>query len=299
MEIRANYILVGLFTLLILLGGLAFTLWTASLGKDVPMVEYDISFTESVKGLSVNSDVLFIGIRVGKVTRIKISDITPGEVKVRIQVAADTPVREDSVAQLEIRGLTGGVLISITGGTAQSPLKHVPEGAVGVIDYEPSPLTSVVAQMPDVLSSVHQTLRRVEKVFSDENSIAVSNILTSLDAFSTVLANRSHTIDTILLDAEKLARNFDLLAANANEALVTDVKATTQSMNSIAKRVDRTLTGMEPGLRQFSTQGLSEFRMLMVEARNLVHVLTRLSQKMESDPRRYLFGVPVKEVTNP
>ena len=299
MEIRANYILVGIFTLLILFGGLAFTLWTASLGKDVPMVEYDISFTESVKGLSVNSDVLFIGIRVGKVTRIKISDTVPGEVKVRISIAADTPVREDSVAQLEIRGLTGGVLISITGGTAESPLKQIPEGVVGLINYEPSPLTSVVSQMPDVIASANQTLRRIEKVFSDENAAAVSNILLSLDAFSTVLANRSHTIDTILLDAEKMTKNFDLLAANANEALVTDVKSTTKAMNNIAKRVDRTLSTMEPGLKQFSNQGLSEMRTLMVEMRTLVHILTRVGQKMESDPRRFLFGVPVKEVKNP
>ena len=298
MEIRANYILVGLFTLLMLFGGLGFTLWTAKRDKDVPMARYDISFNESVRGLSVNSDVLFSGVRVGKVEQIKISEVTPGAVRVRILIAADTPVRENSQAQLIVVGLTGTSAITISGGTVNSPLMKVPDGAVGELHYEPSPLSSVVAQMPDVLASANLLLRRMERMFSERNAQSFTTMMDSMASVAQVFADRAETIDKILANAEKAAHDFDLLVLNANKALMGDVKAASESMNKIAKRLDATLSVMEPGLKQFSNQGLADARMLMVEMRNLVHVLTRVSQKLESDPRRFMFGEPVKEYNN-
>lgn len=298
MEIRANYLIVGLFTLAVLIGGVGFSLWIASRDKDVPMTEYEISFNESVKGLSVNSDVLFIGIRVGKVTQIKISGVTPGEVRVRVAIAADTPVRENSRAQLEVRGITGVSVVSISGGTADSPLIDVPDGAVGEIPPEQSALASVFAQMPDVLSSASHVLSNVNKVFSEENIAAVSGILGDLRTVSATLADNAQTIDHLLKESEKLARSADRLLGNANQALITDVKETTEAMSRIAARVDSTLTVMEPGLRQFTTQGLSDLRMLLIEMRNMAHVLTRVGQKLESDPRRFLFGDQHQEYRN-
>ncbi len=298
MEIRANYILVGLFTLLMLFGGLGFTLWTAKRDKDVPMTRYDISFNESVRGLSVNSDVLFSGVRVGKVEQIKISEVTPGAVRVRILIAADTPVRENSQAQLIVVGLTGTSAITISGGTVNSPLMKVPDGAVGELHYEPSPLSSVVAQMPDVLASANLLLRRMERMFSERNAQSFTTMMDSMASVAQVIADRAETIDKILANAEKAAHDFDLLVLNANKALMGDVKAASESMSKIAKRLDATLSVMEPGLKQFSNQGLADARMLMVEMRNLVHVLTRVSQKLESDPRRFMFGEPVKEYDN-
>ena len=226
--------------------------------------------------------------------QIKISEVTPGSVRVRISIASDTPVREDSQAQLSVMGLTGVSQITISGGTTLSPLMKVPEGDVGRIHYEPSPLS----QVPDMVASVNQLLRRMDRMFSEKNAQAVTSMLTSLAKVSEVFADRSEEIDAVLTSAESAARNFDLLVLNANKALTTDVKSTSASMSRITKRVDATLTAIEPGLKQFSNRGLSEMRMLMTEMRNLVHVLTRIGQKLESDPRRFLFGEPVKEYNN-
>lgn len=295
MEIRANYILVGLFTLLVLFGALAFTLWVASRDKDMAITEYDISVTESTKGLSVNSDVLFIGIRVGKVTAIRISHVTPGEVMVRIAIDADTPVREDSIAQLEIRGLTGGAVLAISGGTEDSPLKKVPEGHVGEIRYEPSPLSSAMMQMPEIMSGIHHTLKRLDRVLSPDNIRAFSSILHDINDVTAAFAERRQSLDSIVMQAEQAVRNFDRFIATANNTLATDVKSTAESMNRIARRVDHTLKVVEPGLKQFGTQGLAEMRVLMVEMRGLVQTLTRLTKRMENDPRRFFFGNTVKE----
>jgi phospholipid/cholesterol/gamma-HCH transport system substrate-binding protein len=290
METRANYVLVGAFTLLTLFAAGVFILWIGGKGKNTAMAEYEISSNESVRGLSINSDVLFTGIRVGTVTGITISRITPGEVHIRISIAADTPVREDSVAQIEARGITGISAISISGGSAHSPLIHVPKGKVGTILFAPSTLSSVVTQVPDVLTSASSVLRGMEQMFSEENVLAVNEILTSLARTSGALADRSESINTILLEAEKSGVRLNTLLATANEA--------SAAVTGMAKRVDSTLTTMEPGLKQFSTQGLADTRMLVVEMRNLVHVFTRVGQKLESDPRRFLFGDSVQEYQN-
>ena len=295
MEIRANYVMVGLFTILVLLGGVGFTLWIGTQGKNVPMTDYEISFNESVKGLSVNNDVLFNGIRVGRVSKITISPVTPGEVKVLVTIASDTPVRMDSVASLELRGITGVSVVSISGGTAESPLMQVPEDGIGHIQYEPSPFSSVVAQIPDVMASANQVLQRIEGVFSDENTQALSNTLASFNQVSGVLSARAESIDNILAELESSTKNLNLLLASANTAMTTDIKDTSQSWRNISRRIDSTLNVMEPGLKQFSTQGLADMRLLVVEMRNMVHVLTRVGEKLDSDPRRYLFGEPVKE----
>lgn len=298
METRANYVIVGIFTLLVGLGITAFLLWVGGRGQNKPMVEYDISFNESVKGLSVNNDVLFTGIRVGKVTDIKISRVTPGEVRVRISIDADTPVREDSVAQLEPRGITGISIVSISGGTAQSPLIRVDPGQVGVIRYEPSPLSSVVAQMPDVLTSTNQILQRVEIFFSKENAAAFTNILASLSEVSGALAARTDSINAILIRAEKSSAELETLLATANTVFATDIKSTSAAVKDMARRGDAIFAAMQPGLKQFSTQGLADMRVLIVELRNMAQTLTRLGQAIENEPRRFLFGNTVQEYHN-
>ncbi len=290
-EIRANYIIVGAFTLAVLFGGFIFTLWSAKSSKDVLLAYYDISFNESVKGLSVGNDVLFTGIRVGAVTGIRISQTTPGAVTVRVGIDAETPVREDSEAKLELQGLTGISVISISGGTAGSPLSRPAEGKAGTIRYTPSPLTAVVNRVPETLANVNALLRRLELVLSDENIAHINNTVASLDKITAALANRADSIDAILTHAEKTSRDLQVLVGKAGD----DLLATGEALGRAARRADETMKSLEPGMKQFSREGLSELRMLLVEARNLMHVLTRVGQKLENDPRRFLFGDPVQE----
>ena len=276
MEVRANYIVVGAFTLGLILAGIFFTMWIAKWDKGIPMTEYDIYMKESVTGLSVNNDVVFTGVRVGSVTRIKISETQPGAVVVRVSVTADTPVRENSEASLQIQGVTGVSIISITGGTAASPIMQVPAGTVGSIRFKPSPLASVLHSLPETLASINNLLIRMEGVFSDKNLESLTITLDSLADVSSKLAARAGALDAVLVDAEKAGGN-----------LVT-----------FSEKVNRMAANIEPGLKQFSNEGLTDMRMLMLEARTLVQTLTRLSKQLESDPRRFFFGESVQEYKN-
>ena len=298
MEIRANHALVGFFTLLILFAAGMFVLWIGGPGRNTPKAQYEIVVKDSVRGLSINSDVLFSGIRVGNVTDIRINRDAPGEVFIRISIEADTPVREGSAARLDVHGITGMAVVFITAGSTQSPLLRPLAGEVATIRYEPSPMASAVHQVPNMLSSSFTILRRAEQLLAEENVQAVNDILVSLAQISRTLADRSDSINAILLETEKISAELGVLIGIAHEVLGEDMKQTSVAISGVARRADSALAAMEPGLRQFSTQGLADFRMLLVELRNLAHVFTRVGQKLESDPRGFLFGDTVQEYHN-
>lgn len=276
MEVRANYVMVGAITLGLLLSAVLFTMWIAKQNKGTPMAQYNIHMKESVAGLSVNNPVLFTGVRVGAVTHITISETEPGAVVVRVSIAADTPVRADSEASLAMQGITGVSIVSISGGTADSPLMSIPEGTVGTIGFKPSPLASVMQNIPETISSVNRVLARMEGVFSDENVRSLTVTLDSMARITSSLADKVDTLDSILEDAGKASDNMAAFSAKAKSMVA----------------------GLEPGIKQFSQEGLADLRMLMLEARNLVQSLTRVTRQLGNDPRRFLFGDQVKEYKN-
>ena len=111
METRANYVLVGSFVLVMVVSLLVFVVWFGKVQFEAEAKRFEIVFTGSVTGLSAGSPVRYSGVRVGEVRSIRLDEEDPGKVDVIIEVAADTPIREDTVARLEIQGLTGGLYV--------------------------------------------------------------------------------------------------------------------------------------------------------------------------------------------
>jgi phospholipid/cholesterol/gamma-HCH transport system substrate-binding protein len=68
METRANYVLIGLFTLAVIAGAFGFVYWFNTIGGAGERATYRIVFDGSVSGLRTGASVLFNGIRVGEVT---------------------------------------------------------------------------------------------------------------------------------------------------------------------------------------------------------------------------------------
>jgi len=280
MEIRANYILVGVFTLSAMLGILFGILWLSKDTKKGALDLYDINFTESVSGLSIGNPVLFSGIRVGQVEDIKISETAPGAVKVRIVVRADTPVREDSRARLEMQGLTGSSAVAISGGTAASPLVNIAPGEAGIIQSQPSPLAAVMAEAPDTFAQARVVLENLQQILSPENKEKITEILSSTARLTATLADNSGTMTEV----------FTATKDNLNE-LQALLRSTTRAVDSIEK----TVSALSPELKRVSSDTLPQFRILMAEMRNLVQTLSRISQKIDNNPRNFLFGNTTKE----
>lgn len=69
METKANYVLVGIFTLAVCVAAFVFVYWIARYGDRQEMTTLEIRIAGSVTGLAEGSQVLFNGIKVGTVRR--------------------------------------------------------------------------------------------------------------------------------------------------------------------------------------------------------------------------------------
>ncbi|WP_299727234.1 MlaD family protein [uncultured Tateyamaria sp.] len=222
METKANYVLIGLFTLGGILGALGLLLWLAKVEVDRQYAYYDILF-EDVSGLGSASDVRYNGLPVGQVVDLDLDEVDSSKVRVRIEVAADTPVNTETVAKLQSQGVTGVSFVGLSGGSETSAA--LPSNSE--IPSERSALQSVFEGAPLVLDRAVELLENVNDVFDPQNREAVATLLENL-------SSASARIDTVLTDFESLSG--DLGSAAREIADFTD------RLDTLADTAETTLT---------------------------------------------------------
>lgn len=305
METRASYTVVGAFTLLIVAGAMLFVLWSAK-NEQGRMRTYEIEFYQSVSGLSVGSPVLLEGVRVGQVSSIKVSPDEPGRVIVRVQVAEDAPVRHNSEATLEPQGVTGISAIAISGGTRDSPLLSASTEGVARIPFRPSRLQQIMNSAPSILLAMDDVIKRAANLLAPENLEGVGRLLASLADIAETLSAGREDMTKGLAGFGQAGQSFSVsgkhlekLMADARTLVDRDIRGAAQSVSKAAGDFSAAVGVVEPGLTRFSRDSVDEFNRLLVEARRLTSSLARLTQKLESDPRRFLFGNSVPEFSVP
>ena len=116
METRANFVVIGAFTLAVIAGAFLFVLWMAGYGGASNLARYRIVFQGSVSGLARGGVVLFNGLRVGEVKSVDFLRNDPSRVAAEVEIDNGIPVRADTLVRLEMQGLTGASAIALTGG---------------------------------------------------------------------------------------------------------------------------------------------------------------------------------------
>lgn len=305
METRASYMIVGTFALLIVIGSLLFVLWTAR-NSQSDMRTYEVVFYQSVSGLSVGGPVTLEGVRIGQVSGIKVSPQDPGQVIVRVLVAPDAPVRENSQATLEPQGVTGMSAVAISGGTADSPMLVAREGVIPRIPTKPSRLQEIMNSVPSILSALDKMVERANSLLSKENTEIAGRFLASLTEITETLAKNKDSIGRGVVGFGEAGQSFavsgkrlEKLMGSAQTLVDKDIRDTIQSLGKAAKQLDMMIATAEPGVTKFSRDSVDELHRLMVEARRLVSSLATLTRKIESDPRRFLLGNSIPEFSTP
>jgi phospholipid/cholesterol/gamma-HCH transport system substrate-binding protein len=147
-----------------------------------------------VPGLYVGSAVLFNGIRVGDVTSVGLNPARPRQVLATISVMKDTPIREDTRVNVEQQGLTGGVAVTLTGGTSTERLPT--DGGLATLVAPPN-----VGR--DWTQSARDAFQEVEQIL-DENRIPVNETIENIRVFTDALARNTDKVDGILTGIERM-----------------------------------------------------------------------------------------------
>ena len=271
METRANYALVGLFTLAAIVGGFGFVYWFNAVGGSADRAVYRLVFDGSVSGLRTGASVLFNGIRVGEVTELKLDPAAPRAVIAMVSIEKVVAVRTDTSVNLEYQGVTGTASIALRGGSQGAAL---PPG-------NPPTLTVDAAGAQDVTQAAREAMRRIDSLVSD-NEAVLKGALKNIEAFSQTLAANSQRIDHILSGAE------GLLGGGADQP--GDIAQAARAIKSAAENLDARSAEISTGLTRFSTSGLREWERLAIDGRRTLAEVDKMVKNIDRNPSRLIFG---------
>jgi phospholipid/cholesterol/gamma-HCH transport system substrate-binding protein len=242
METRANHIMVGFFVLLLAFGLLGFVLWLAKFQFDQEFARYDIVFERTVTGLREGSAVRYSGVHVGEVIAVDLDPDRPTAIRVTIEVQKRTPVRADSLATLELEGLTGGRYVLLSGGDAGAPPLEPPPGRDRAeIPPGSSSFEQVLEDAPEVLENINLLLLRAQALLSDTNLSNIEQLIGNLTAVTAAIADNRGNVEKLIADAVLTMENL----RDATGSLETMAGSLETNVQLLTERADSTLTAFE------------------------------------------------------
>src|SRR5215470_4405512 len=225
METRGSYIAVGAFVLVLILGIVGFVVWVGKFSTRQEFARYDILFAGSVTGLQVDGTVRYRGVPVGRIINIEIDPKNIATIRVTIEIDADTPVRTDTEASIELQGITGVTYILLKGGKQDSPsLAKTMKEPYPVIASIPSRIERLFESAPDLLSKATLLIDRVTLLFSDENEQNISATLANLRALSDRFSKGGGNLDAMLESGKSALAKIDSMSTEL-EGLAKDLRS--------------------------------------------------------------------------
>jgi len=297
METRANYVLIGSFTLIISVCLLLFALWAAKYSASREWREFEVIFHEPVTGLSEGSSVLYNGLSVGTVSALALAPDDPRAVIARLRLQAGTPIRADTRARLSLPSLTGAPIIQLTGGHPDAPPLTSADGKTPIIRTEASALQNIA-------DTANLLVERLDRVLSEDNIARINGTLANLQQLTTVLAARDADIDALMRNAFTASQQLAATLTTTNRAMDGLDQHLVQRLPDLIERLDHTLTGLDSvassldtiltdnraSMQQFASEGLPQLGPTLTELRALAEDLRQIGERFDAHPLRYLLG---------
>ncbi|MGI6853433.1 MlaD family protein [Mesorhizobium sp. 1B3] len=269
METRANYIIVGIFTIVAVLSAFAFVYWTSAIGDRGETTTLRIRIPGSASGLGPGSAVLFNGVKVGTIRRVYLDVNKPTEALADAEIDRLTPITRSTRADIGIAGLTGQASVDLTGADPREPnllAEAEARGEVAVINANPSAVTNLLQTAQDIFARTNTVLSQLEGFVKDvrgplaktvsnaetfsnalaRNSEGVDRFLESVSKLSTELAGVSGKLDGTLRAAEDLLKSVD---RDKVATIVANVEDFTGNLKKTGDEIDGLMRGVDTAVK--------------------------------------------------
>jgi phospholipid/cholesterol/gamma-HCH transport system substrate-binding protein len=294
METRANFVLIGAFTVAVIAGGFLFILWIAGVGQVSHRKTYEVVFAGSVSGLTRGASVVFNGLRVGEVLQVDFMPNDPGRVAAVIDVDGRIQIKKDTQARLELQGLTGGSAIALSGGAPDAPLLVGLDGAPPVIVAEPT--ANLLESVQNISVKADAILAKADKIVAD-NGPVITDTLKNLDTFTKALGDSSSGISAALNGISELGKQIGPLAQKL-QTLSADADKLVGAVDPAkVKRVVSDVTTFTGALADSGPQ----MQALFTDAATLAKHLNETSSKLDAaltDVDGLVKAVDTKKIAN-
>ena len=300
METRANYILIGAFTLAVILAAFGFVFWFSGPNKTAARRGYDVVFSGSVAGLSRGGAVTFNGLRVGDVTSLGLNPTDPGEVIAHIQVDKNAPVKTDTRARLEMSGLTGVASLALYGGSPSAKALEIQDKEnYPTLRADPSQFQSLLETGQRIADQLGAFIDRGNKLL-DSNSSDINKTVANVKTFSDARANNSSDMGSLIANLNSSARKFDTAMDNVNGLLgdskgevhktIVSIGEAARAFKRTADNVDSRLKEIAAGITRFTGPGLRQYEALAADGRKTLDEINKAVRSIKRDPSQVIFG---------
>ncbi len=300
MERNARIIMVTTFVVISLLGLVGFYQWIKGPDPEDLGTDIAILFDGSVSGLSIGSEVRYLGVPVGRVNSISLSREYPGRVDVTFGSQESLPPLDSMVALLEAQGITGLSIIELRDRTEETPGFEVPDG---VIPGYPSLFSQLAGSAGRITTSLENTLQRLDQLVSDEAAENLGITLAELRTLSENLATASAGIDELMASAGRVSTElestlpeFRSVAQRLDGEVLPTVAEAGRSLRSATDAVAGTLGENGAELQALLTQELPALVGLTDDLAATLQELNTLLGNINDEPGALLYGETIKEV---
>ncbi len=295
MEPKVSYVVVGAFVAVFGAVLIVIVLWLARGGPQKTYRSYYAYFGESVSGVSENSVVKYKGINVGRVKNMRFDPDNPERVRLVLDIAEGTPIKQDTFAGLAPQGLTGLAFVELGGGTRDSPPLTPPAG-------QPYPVIKIKESLPldqaasTLMTSLNEIASSLKDLTDKDSRDSIRKTMVNLAELTAALIQREKELDKLFSSTGRTLENTQEATAKL-PALISRVTETATALENMAqqfartgKSVDSLVTGSQQDVQRFTNQTFSAAGLLIAEIRQLTERLQRLAQQVEQNPRSLLVG---------
>jgi phospholipid/cholesterol/gamma-HCH transport system substrate-binding protein len=291
MENRSHALMAGLFTLLLGLA-VALSIWWIG-GKHQVTRDYTVVTRYNVTGLSLQGQVRYRGIRVGKVQDIELDPEDGQNILIRISVDRAVPVTRGTTARLAYQGVTGIAHILLEDkGDDPTPLRGE-TGEPPRIDMQSSLIEELSTLGGEALREARDLLASTNQVLDAANRQQLTRILANLEATTRNGNQLAVQLNQWLAPGNRLLLQTTLTHAAQAAAemgpLLVDTRRLVVRLQTVSDKLDVLIADPSPGGIGALAPRLNE---LTSEVSGTSRQINRLLQMLEESPQSLLFGPP-------
>ena len=286
---------------------------------------YATYFDESVRGLEIDSPVMYRGVPIGRVESI---DVAPDMklIQVTLKVESGQKLDQDTVAELKLVGITGSIFVELDrraeGEPDRSPFLTFPS-EYQIVASRPGEISELYKGIDDLLKQLNSldlegisgklqlSLDSINKKVSEANVKGISDSLESslvridhvlndqrLDHILTSVEEASHSVLALMAKMDGSLTRLDSLLDGAGGIVteekesikrgIEDFRAAMENASSLFEKGSSLVTGTDESL-SYVLEHLS------VGAQNLERASENINELIEllsEQPSQLLFGEP-------
>ena len=310
MEREANYAAVGAFVLLVIAMAGAFVYWYAEHQDKRHYTRYEIYFQGSVSGLNEGSSVRFLGVNVGRVSRVAVDLQERNRVQVLADIDTTAPIDGRTLASLSLQGVTGLLFIDLEQDhSANAPTQLSMGQRYPVIRSKSSDFDKLLSALPVLAGHADDLVSRLNLALNDENIKAFSDTMRNMQSASQRLVGTLKGIDQMATQMREAADEVDRMSSSirgiSDQAapqvgqILNRIQQLTENLAMTSKKLDDFVAQNEKGVARFTDRGLPEFERLLREGRQAAKDIRDLSRSLKQNPSQLIYEPSYRGVEVP